>query len=868
MDVYRAVLDLFFVDGDESPSIIVLHDTAEGRHNGGPCPIACERTWPHKSRIDTATILAFARLSPKRPRIIPFEYRIPIAFSSWDRQERMRAAVRARLEKEGRTNYLESFEYASEFAKMYPGTWGRLELTRVGFNRAHTEALVQASFGCGGQCYSDEILFLRKIDNRWSVVERIPNDADATMPSAGMRYRGPDGGSPAESVILAPASASSRAGAPTESSDAATVYRTVLDSLYRFQGESPRRIVITDWFPADGVDLPAHVRSIEPATLKKYVFLRTVRLPLDTRLNYRLPVSSLSRDSIPALERLGKPLEKQVIDSREMSESSPLWLAFRQRYPGAWGMVGITRAAFNHERTQALVFTHHSCGYSCHNADTWLLERTGEKWRVVERIARDKQGDWELDSLRYLGVDANPRAYRPRRIQGTFVVAATGRALPGLRVMVERGPRSSVLKTDSLGGYSVDSLPLMGMVALKVPCPAPSRRQPMVVAMLPSHPGLDSTINVGVDFRRCLTNRRARALADGAKPSPGALSSSYPSADAAGVYRGVFDALYPVGGDRKGPILLLPFTHRFWEHGIDAEMPRLIRLALVDSSMERSIVRVPHDSVWFRPKFDYRRRVVILGPAEQRFLLEQGQEFLEANGERNVSLLALAKEGYPGADAILSLSQVAFNDAHTQALVQLSINGPPTYGRGETMLLHITGTGWRVVRRHLEREKTSGERVVDRCEPADAPSTVPTLEQIERIIGDAYITVNPTDPQLRSYAGTSHYRFVRTDTLRRFYFRPRPGDKSAPVRMKNRQTLALAHVINDSTGKVRPGRPGFLDFDVRGATLTFTGDPDVLDGSMAQFEILRVRGREFFGSWFTVSGPTVPFKGYFCGRLR
>jgi hypothetical protein len=865
VDVYRTLLDLFFVDGDESSRIIVMHDTAERRHGDGPCPVACERTWPHKSKIDTATILAFARLSPKRPRIVPFAYPIPIVFSSWEQDNRTRMEVRARMEREGRTNVPESFEFASDFARRHPGVWGQLELTKVGFNRAHTEALVQASFTCGGQCYSDEILFLRKIGTQWSVVERIPNDADATMPSAGMRYRGPDGSSPSESVVLAPAST---VRAITESADAAAVYRAVLDSLYNFHGESPRRIVLTDWFPTDGgVDgFPAHARPIEPETLKKYAFLRTVRPPLDMKLNYRLPVSTLSRDSIPAFERLGQPLEKQVIDSREMSESTPFWLGFRQRYPGAWGMVGLTRAAFNEQRTQVLVFTHHSCGASCHNADTWLLERIEEKWRIVERIRRTNESGWQLDSLRYLGVDANPRAYRPRRIQGR-VVTETGRALPGLTMMVTRGPRRSRITTDSRGRYLVESLPLMGPVELRVACPAPSPRRPMLVAAVLSHPGLDSTMNVDVDYRRCLHNRRARALAGEAPPWPAAAKSTYPNPEEAAVYRGVLDALYPLGGSSKGPILVHPITNRFSSPGlldIDDEMPRLIRLELVDATMERNIQTLSPDSVWLRPKFAYRRPVIILQPSAKRFLEEQGEDFREVDRKRNVSLTALAKQAYPGADGILSFSRVAFNDARTQAFVQVLYGDSPEYGRGEIMILHRSGDAWRVARRRVERGKTSGERVGGRCEPTDAPSSMPTLEQIRSLVGHADITVNPTSRGLRAYAGTSHYKFTPSTALTRFRWLPPVGDIREPSRM-NRHRVATVQFI-DSTAKAQ--KPlGMLEYSAGLATVTFIHDTDE-DGSMEQFRILRVSGRDFFGTWQSGGGQFMPFKGYFCGRLR
>ena len=121
--VYRAVLDLLFVDGAERPRIIVMHDTAEGR-GGGPCPIACDRTWPHKSKIDTATVLAFARLSPKRPKIVPFGYPIPIAFLSYEGYGRLRNEVSLRLQKAGRIPYPEAPEFAAEFVRTLSGHVG------------------------------------------------------------------------------------------------------------------------------------------------------------------------------------------------------------------------------------------------------------------------------------------------------------------------------------------------------------------------------------------------------------------------------------------------------------------------------------------------------------------------------------------------------------------------------------------------------------------------------------------------------------------------------------------------------------------------------------------------------------------------
>src|SRR6267143_1052977 len=57
IDVYRAALDLLYVDGEERPSIIVMHDSAMLRR-WGPC--GCPEQWPHNSLIDASTIEGFA----------------------------------------------------------------------------------------------------------------------------------------------------------------------------------------------------------------------------------------------------------------------------------------------------------------------------------------------------------------------------------------------------------------------------------------------------------------------------------------------------------------------------------------------------------------------------------------------------------------------------------------------------------------------------------------------------------------------------------------------------------------------------------------------------------------------------------------
>jgi len=46
---------------------------------------------------------------------------------------------------------------------------GTVSVSRVGFNRDRTEALVYRSYICGGLCGYGSVLFLKRADNRWKV---------------------------------------------------------------------------------------------------------------------------------------------------------------------------------------------------------------------------------------------------------------------------------------------------------------------------------------------------------------------------------------------------------------------------------------------------------------------------------------------------------------------------------------------------------------------------------------------------------------------------------------------------------------------------------------------------------------------------
>jgi hypothetical protein len=524
--VYRAVLDLIYLDGSKRPSVIIMLDSADGRHTGGPCPIAkcIDYSWPHKSKIDESTMLAFAHMRAKGSRLVQFGYPIPIAYISYDDVNRMEADGREWIASHPVPPDLPTGHSGlwTELNRKYPGAWGLTTLSKVGFNERHTEALVQAHQLCGDGCHVHETLFLRSTDGRWRVVERIPEVVDVGNPPFG-RYLGPAGATPKESEIVPV----DRPGVPTEATARDDVYRTVLDSLYSVNGERPKRIVLTNRFYLPR-GLPAHSSAIDSALLRRFNFLGTIHAPFDAIAGYRLPIATLTTDSIPALRGRGLDWDQT---------GSVFWPAFAARYPGAWGMLGVGRIAFNSNRSRALVSTSHACGYSCLNLDTWFLTRSGKTWQIAARLPGDNQSSMDVEGLRYLGADVSPVAYRPRRVQGVATDVGTRKPIPLLDMIIRRtlmtsgNVTSASARTDRTGHYTLTDLPLNAQMTIIVPCPGQQRVAQLLA--LAVTPGLDTTVNVPVDFTICDTTAVVQAPPPPPAPNPLSGAQAFIGADSA-----------------------------------------------------------------------------------------------------------------------------------------------------------------------------------------------------------------------------------------------------------------------------------------------------------------------------------------------
>jgi hypothetical protein len=385
--------------------------------------------------------------------------------------------------------------FYAELLRKYPGAWGVTILSKVGFNTRHTEALVQAHQWCSDDCRVHETLFLRQTKGRWRVVERIPEQVDPGYSPYG-RYTGPAGTTPKESEIIPVA----RPGVPSEAVARADVYRAVVDSLYSVNGERPKRIVLTNWFSSPS-QIPAHTSLIDSALVSRFSFLGGIRAPLDAISRYRVPISTLPLDSVPSLRERGTALDVG-------QTGFPFWIAFADKFRGAWGMLGVTRIAFDPNRSHALVSTYHACGNDCVSGDIWFLTRSGKRWQIAERIPRDKQPYLEIEPLRYVGADVSPIAYRPRRVQGVVTNAETGAPIPALAIRVRRMLNSGLniddptIRTDSLGRFTLTRLPLNAQMMLIFEC-ANGSRDGTIFTPFTVTPGLDTTITTSFSLAVC-----------------------------------------------------------------------------------------------------------------------------------------------------------------------------------------------------------------------------------------------------------------------------------------------------------------------------------------------------------------------------
>lgn len=191
-DVYRAVLDtLLYTEGSKTSRLAVLYELAELRVVGCDKP-ACPFVPDHQSLIDTLTLQDFRRVTlTRRPIRHDFRYHLPLTLLTATVQTELTAIGEGLLRGVNQGTSMSEMPFWIGFMSKYPGAWGSVGLTQVGFNPAHTEAILQVRYKCGTYCGSMEMILLRKSERRWRIVERMPEASQFTdLGHTDLRFRG------------------------------------------------------------------------------------------------------------------------------------------------------------------------------------------------------------------------------------------------------------------------------------------------------------------------------------------------------------------------------------------------------------------------------------------------------------------------------------------------------------------------------------------------------------------------------------------------------------------------------------------------------------------------------------------------------
>jgi len=189
--VYSAAFDFLFRQyKGESPGTIVLMDSTSW--DAGAVAYKGELLQPHQSQIDRETIKDFEELN-RVPSFLPstaVSYRLPIVFLTLAEWYRLDTAGRKILLKRPYSGP-EPGSLMDAFAAKFPHAWGISAVSRVGFNKARTQALVLIAHNCG-RCYHSETLAFRKSAGKWIFQERIPFRSSDGIGPGETRYLGAD----------------------------------------------------------------------------------------------------------------------------------------------------------------------------------------------------------------------------------------------------------------------------------------------------------------------------------------------------------------------------------------------------------------------------------------------------------------------------------------------------------------------------------------------------------------------------------------------------------------------------------------------------------------------------------------------------
>ena len=589
-----------------------------------------------------------------------------------------------------------------------------LRLSRIVSAGALSFGLVVGAFGCGKE-------------NSQAVEERTPRRIDYVMPVTEstaeawqeyVRTHLPPAMKPGDYLTRE---------RDYPSGDTADVLRAVLDTLYLPSGEkAPLAVLYGETWPRTigCAKLPCPLLSPKPAAPLDIKTLESFRQATMTRrhirgFEYHLPLKVVTQEDQRSIWEQGRAMLAKY------SPDNPFWVAFAERFPGAWGMVSLSSVGMSPALNEAVVRVRHDCGQDCSSTELMILRKAGERWQVVERLPETTDStDMGQLPFRFRGVGARmPGPNRrlaakaesvrvsllPREIHGVLTNYPSGGPIAGVAITAatEDTPNKPWTRvvSDSSGAYAIANPPV-GIAYLTVRCPEGTQRPDGLMAVTSANVELAKPIlfNMAIDRRNCDdpggTPQGIQPPFD-APPMGNAADSArwrnatYPSSDdEAAVYKTVLSGAGVSQAGGKITLVYATTKSQCAGTGCADDYYRRIRFEpqVMMSTME-NFLSVREKRLDLRDGFTGKPGVVLIGDSSIKLL-----EVALGRPEiiNNTSLIRLA---WPTVDRVVQVSPVAFSPHHKQALVELNRGDFSDRAQSELWIANKQPSGeWRIVR--------------------------------------------------------------------------------------------------------------------------------------------------------------------------
>lgn len=163
-------------------------------------------------------------------------------------------------------------------------------------------------------------------------------------------------------------------------SDEYSVYAALLQQ--EFVGKGTKEIVVRKQTAVDNfsddeslTDLMESLPSLAKETFEDFGSRNKNSVELTNKFNLKVKVNLV-----------GEEINRIFYESRQLNSKEDGWEVFHKKYPTADAIITLSRVGFNKDKSQALMFVAHSCGWLCGEGNYILLVNKADGWKVEKKL--------------------------------------------------------------------------------------------------------------------------------------------------------------------------------------------------------------------------------------------------------------------------------------------------------------------------------------------------------------------------------------------------------------------------------------------------------------------------------------------------